>query len=249
MSGAHRPTWTASIGGDGLKDGANSAPTFQYSSRDLPSHKKLKYRMDKKNENNKISEANKQIEPVNQIKDAEMDENESKEETIDQINLEETESINQIKDDIDADTDIEEEENEQNDQENDNHATLKDSKTEDSINKPIQDNTDFDDDTEELLRELERIKKEREAQKMAENHKKQIQLQTANPLMNLSRQDDSSPSSSLLLQSSKRKWTEETIFKNQAKGISSSSNSDEKRFINDTVRNDFHKKFMARYVR
>jgi protein CWC15 len=42
----------------------------------------------------------------------------------------------------------------------------------------------------------------------------------------------------------KKKWHEETVFRNQMVGVQ----KDRKRFINDTVRSDFHKKFLSRFV-
>ena len=42
----------------------------------------------------------------------------------------------------------------------------------------------------------------------------------------------------------KKRWNEETVFKNQARSVPKT----QKRFINDTVRNDFHKKFMGKYM-
>ncbi len=41
-----------------------------------------------------------------------------------------------------------------------------------------------------------------------------------------------------------RRWYDDTIFKNQAKG----EQTNKKRFINDTIRNDFHKKFLSKYI-
>jgi protein CWC15 len=42
----------------------------------------------------------------------------------------------------------------------------------------------------------------------------------------------------------KRKWYDETVFKNQARV----QKKVKKRFINDTVRSDFHKDFLNRFV-
>jgi protein CWC15 len=42
----------------------------------------------------------------------------------------------------------------------------------------------------------------------------------------------------------KRRWTEDTVFKNQMKGAP----KEKKRFINDTVRSDFHRKFLNKYI-
>ncbi|CAB9515630.1 Protein CWC15 homolog [Seminavis robusta] len=43
----------------------------------------------------------------------------------------------------------------------------------------------------------------------------------------------------------KRKWNEDVVFRNQAKG----EPKPKKRFINDTVRNDFHKRFLNKFIR
>jgi protein CWC15 len=41
-----------------------------------------------------------------------------------------------------------------------------------------------------------------------------------------------------------RRWDDDVVFKNQA-----NKDTKTKRFVNDTVRNDFHRKFLKRYVR
>ena len=43
----------------------------------------------------------------------------------------------------------------------------------------------------------------------------------------------------------KRKWYEDTVFRNQARGEPKA----QRRFVNDTVRSDFHKKFLERYLK
>lgn len=101
-----------------------------------------------------------------------------------------------------------------------------------------------DDEAEQaaLMAELARIKKEREEEaKQKEKERleneaaeKQNGMKEGNPLL----QD--APSGRL-----KKKWHDDVVFKNQAR--------DEpvlkKRYINDTVRNDFHRKFMHRYIK
>ena len=42
----------------------------------------------------------------------------------------------------------------------------------------------------------------------------------------------------------KKRWNEETVFKNQAR----TAPKEKKRFINDTVRSDFHRRFLNRFV-
>ena len=41
-----------------------------------------------------------------------------------------------------------------------------------------------------------------------------------------------------------RRWHEDTVFKNQAR----TARKEKKRFINDTVRSDFHRKFLNKYI-
>ena len=43
----------------------------------------------------------------------------------------------------------------------------------------------------------------------------------------------------------KKKWNDDVVFKNQARDEPALK----KRYINDTVRNDFHRKFMHRYIK
>lgn len=101
-----------------------------------------------------------------------------------------------------------------------------------------------EDDTAELLRELEKIKQERAEEKAkqeqettAESEKQRTeQMLQGNPLLSLNSQDFQV----------KRRWDEDVIFKNQASGL---DDQPKKRFINDLLRSDFHRKFMNKYVR
>ncbi|CAG8588700.1 11566_t:CDS:2 [Ambispora gerdemannii] len=92
---------------------------------------------------------------------------------------------------------------------------------------------DDEDDTEELLRELEKIKKERAEEKERQERentelqeqKRQEEIATGNPLLHKDF-------------SVKRRWDDDVIFKNQARGV---DDKPKKRFINDTLRSDFHR--------
>jgi len=105
-----------------------------------------------------------------------------------------------------------------------------------------EDDDDDEDDTEALLAELEQIKKERaeenlrkERQKQEEELKvKEAELIRGNPLLN-------NPTSFNV----KRRWDDDVVFKNQARGESKMP----KRFINDTIRSDFHRKFLQKYMK
>lgn len=41
------------------------------------------------------------------------------------------------------------------------------------------------------------------------------------------------------------RWDDDVVFKNQARGEMKAA----KRFINDTIRNDFHRKFLHKYMK
>ena len=116
--------------------------------------------------------------------------------------------------------------------------TIQHDEEEDSSEEEDSEESDFDE--EELKAEIEKIKKEREEQKRQfEEAEKQAarerrdEIIRGNPLL------DIAPGYAL-----KRKWTEDTIFRNQASGIP----KEKRRFINDTVRSDFHKKFLHKYI-
>jgi protein CWC15 len=115
--------------------------------------------------------------------------------------------------------------------------------------EPFSDDDDDDeDDTAELLRELEKIKRERAEEKERqeklqaeeENKEREAQAAIGNPLLNVS--DSSSGSKDF---SVKRRWDDDVIFRNQARGM---DDKPKKRFINDTLRSDFHRRFMKQYV-
>lgn len=101
------------------------------------------------------------------------------------------------------------------------------------------DESDSEDETDELLRELERIKKEREQEK--------LRTEAAEREESLKRRDEAMLTSNPLLNtdySIKRKWYDDVVFKNQARDEPETK----KRFINDTTRNDFARKFMKKYI-
>lgn len=93
-----------------------------------------------------------------------------------------------------------------------------------------------------MLAELEQIKKERAQEKLRKEQQqqeedlkvKEAELMRGNPLIN-------NPTSF----SVKRRWDDDVVFKNQARGETKLA----KRFINDTIRNDFHRKFLHKYMK
>lgn len=123
--------------------------------------------------------------------------------------------------------------------------------------------SDSEDDSEdegELLAELERIRKEREferVRKQAEQQEEQERDEEArasseNPLLsNLgSFNDEISDTASIATGSVpafavRRRWDDGVVFRNQG----AQERRPAPRFVNDTLRNDFHRRFMKRYMR
>ncbi|CAN0863012.1 Spliceosome-associated protein CWC15 homolog [Linum grandiflorum] len=83
------------------------------------------------------------------------------------------------------------------------------------------DHDDNEDDEADLLAELEGIKKEK---------------------AELNNNNNNNPRS---LSTLKRRWDDDVVFKNQARAETKSP----KRFINDTIRNDFRRRFLQTYMK
>ncbi|CAB3382268.1 Hypothetical predicted protein [Cloeon dipterum] len=119
----------------------------------------------------------------------------------------------------------------------------------DPIDEDDSDASDSDDDdTAQLMAELNRIKKERatenarkEAEKRMEEERIRMEnILSGNPLLNYSGQ---APKGDLKV---KRRWDDDVVFKNCAR---SEPNKNEPQFINDSLRSDFHRKFMEKYIK
>jgi protein CWC15 len=114
--------------------------------------------------------------------------------------------------------------------------------SEDDSDEDSDEESDEEDETANLMRELDKIKRERaeqkakeEAEKAAEEQEKREEhIALGNPLLN--------PKAFNV----KRRWDDDVVFKNQARGTEQKGN---KEFVNDLLRSDFHKKFMSKYVR
>ena len=99
------------------------------------------------------------------------------------------------------------------------------------------DDSSSEDDQEALMNELMRLKKER-AEEEDRRRKDQLQKEqskyTSNALLN--------PDYSM-----KVDWREETVFKNQAMNVPENEGS-HKQYVNDPVRNEYHKRFLRKYI-
>lgn len=115
-----------------------------------------------------------------------------------------------------------------------------DSSSEDSASDS---DSDSDDEDAELQRELARVRQEREARRKkeeaeraaAEEEAREKDIALGNPLLN--KQDFTM----------KRRWDDDVVFKNQARGTDDKGKK--KEFVNDLIRSDFHRRFMSKYVR
>ncbi|KAF1822487.1 Cwf15/Cwc15 cell cycle control protein [Dissoconium aciculare CBS 342.82] len=117
--------------------------------------------------------------------------------------------------------------------------------SEESDEEESESDEESDDEEAELRRELAKIKAERAeaaAKAAAEQEKKDQEqrerdIALGNPLLNPQKED----------YGVKRRWDDDVVFKNQARGTD--ERGKEKRFVNDLLRSDFHRRFMDKYVR
>ena len=105
-----------------------------------------------------------------------------------------------------------------------------------------------DDDEAELLRELQRIKAERAQEKEEEEvaktaEQEQINRESymrANPLLQVDGGGGGTASADFAID---RRWDDDVVFKNCARNTKKDVG-----FVNDTLRSDFHRKFMSKYI-
>ncbi|KAG6405234.1 hypothetical protein SASPL_132820 [Salvia splendens] len=225
MTTAARPTWAPAKGGNEQGGTRIFGPSQKYSSRDIAAHTTLKPRKEGQDTQEEVQRRNLRDE----LEDRERRHFSSKEDRDhrkgNHLLLEG--SRREVEDriiprSIDAD-------------DADVNAQSDDSDEDD-------DDDDDDDDEEALLLELERLRREKAEQREREEREKQDeelkakeeQLLRGNPLLN-------NPTSF----SVKRRWDDDVVFKNQTRGETKTP----KRFINDTIRSDFHRKFLHKYMK
>lgn len=223
MTTAHRPTWMAALGGgDGTRDGSSGLITRQVSSRDLNAHTLLKLRQPGQNAPSDLLN-NKQL--FREVFERERLSRELYGNTFLPLgdSKDEKDVLKSQREVIELNPDA-------------------DVEFGDDVGKdPPPDEIFSEEDEEaELLRELERIKKEREEEKSAAEAVKRQKTLSANPLMlHLSKSGDQTATP-------KRRWDEDVVFKNQARDL---DERPKKRFINDTIRSDFHRRFLDKYIK
>ncbi|KAI0665832.1 Cwf15/Cwc15 cell cycle control protein-domain-containing protein [Trametes maxima] len=107
-------------------------------------------------------------------------------------------------------------------------------------------NEDADDDDDECEKEWQ----ERE-QSTSAQAERDVEIATANPLLNLAAALGQTPNgvntTKLGTFAVKWRWDDDLIFKNQA--MNARDKGKEPQFVNDLLRAEFHKKFMAKFIK
>jgi len=250
MSTAHRPTWDPAQARD-VKGGSR-----QFSVRDMAAHTKLKFRQVGQTSTAEVKQRDLRAEllaaeqeaknrkrkaegkPPLPVEGGQADDEANKRRKLLQESLE-----------LDKDDDDEEEENGSGDK--------KDSADKDEDDDE-EDSDEDEDDTAELLRELEKIKRERAEEKLRQEQEqsatdaaaREVEIATANPLLNLAAALGQTPGGVNTTVPGtfavKKRWDDDLIFKNQAM---SQDKTRQGQFVNDLLRTEFHKRFMAKFIK
>lgn len=238
MTTAARPTFEPAKGGMGRGERDLSALSKQYSARDLPSHTRLKYR----DHGQATTEELRSRDFRRELEDRERAARDSKRTSSSGSGTSSSNSSS-------------------NQRESGSQSSSSSSKKPrlDQIapaNLDADDPQDEDDDASDsddsddeavLFAELERIRRERteeEAKRQQERKEQEERIRmeniiSGNPLLNLA----AAPKTDMKV---KRRWDDDVVFKNCA---ASEPDKVEKPFINDSLRSEFHKRFMEKYVK
>lgn len=219
MTTAGRPTFDPARGGSQRGEKSLGALSKQYSSRDLPAHTKLKYRQPGQGttSDNKLRDFRRELEEKERA--IRSSDKSSKRPSVASSSRSTPRPLPVT-------------------------GVSDTSQDRDSDLESSGSSSDSEDETAELLAELNRIKKERaaeEAKREAEKREAEEKIRmenimSGNPLIG-------GTSSSFRV---KRRWDEDVVFKNCARG---DEGGKEVTFINDTLRSEFHKKFMDKYIK
>jgi len=232
MTTAHRPTWTPASGeaSDYGNWSSGGKVSSQFSVKDLPGHTKLKLRKPEQiPELTSRADVERAEEKAEQAKvDA------SKRAILDGPAAEQLLSTGKplmlMSSEVDT-AKISRKYDDADDREEDDESDLDTSSDEDD-----------DEDEEELLqRELEKIKQEREEARL-KKEAEEAEAAEADASSALSSNPLLDPNATAQV---KRKWNDDVVFKNQAR----SEPDVKKRFVNDTIRNDFHRKFLSKFMK
>ncbi|KAH1024704.1 protein CWC15 homolog isoform X2 [Dendroctonus ponderosae] len=219
MTTAARPTFEPARGGTGRNEKDLSAISRQYSSRDLPGHTKLKYR----EHGQGTQEETRSRDFRRELEDREGHKKVGGSRSADHASSKRLKLDQVPAASLDADDPVDPEDE--------------------------SDSSEDEDDTEALLLELNNIKKERaldQTKKEIEKRQEEERIRMENILSGNPLLTHYSAGAAKVDHKVKRRWDDDVVFKNCAKS------EPEKRsnvFINDSLRSEFHKKFMEKYVK
>uniref|UniRef100_A0A182MYF3 Protein CWC15 homolog n=1 Tax=Anopheles dirus TaxID=7168 RepID=A0A182MYF3_9DIPT len=239
MTTAARPTFDPARGGTGRGEKDLSALSKQYSSRDLPGHTKLKYRDQGQN----TSEELRSRDFREELEKRERDNKQGKGSAVPAAARRALEQgsgssasggggggggsgSGTKRQKLDAPQNLD---------------------ADDPAESENSDSDSDEDDTAALLAELNKIKQERAAETAKKERSKQQEeerirmenILSGNPLLNYS-------STAKAEMKVKRRWDDDVVFKNCAR---SEPEKKANQFVNDSLRSDFHKKFMDKYIK
>ncbi|KAJ3797148.1 Cwf15/Cwc15 cell cycle control protein [Lentinula aff. detonsa] len=250
MSTAHRPTWDPAQARD-VKGGSR-----QMSVRDMPSHTRLKFRQIGQTSTSEVQKRDLRADLLAAEREARNKKRKAEgkplevEDTPTVMDEEANKRRKMLQDAIEMDKDDDYEEGE-------NGKGPELDNEQDNEDEDSDEDSDEEDDTAALLRELEKIKRERAEEKArlereqsaSEAATKEMDIATANPLLNLAAAlgqptgiNTTAPGTFAV----KRRWDDDLIFKNQAMNT---RDKPQGQFVNDLLRTEFHKKFMSKFIK
>jgi protein CWC15 len=250
MTTAHRPTWKAAVG-QANEGGwsAGGASSHQRSALDAPAHTKLKVRSGAQAKSDDDRERILQ-QSLLAMEEAARKANQTKQAVLLgrrplDPEIEAQGQMRLLKQT--AEVDVEEIKKKYDDSDVEGSVDESDlDAPDDDLSDEDDDDSDDEDDEAALQAELAKIRAERETQQQKQEAKAAAEEMAAaqhaavlgNPLLN---PDAGAVGTGRL----KRRWNDDVVFRNQA----ANEPKPQKRFINDTVRNDFHKRFLNKFIR
>ncbi|KAI6043502.1 Cwf15 Cwc15 cell cycle control protein [Pisolithus marmoratus] len=258
MSTAHRPTWDPAQAKD-VKGGSR-----QYSVRDMAAYTKLKFRQPGQTSVGEVARKDLRAE----LLAAEEEARNRKRKAEGKPPLpaltngtpyggDEDEEASKRRKMLQEALELDKDEDDDEDNKSDDGASQKANNDAMEESEEEESEEEEEDDTDELLRELEKIKRERAEEKVRQEREesvaqaaaREIEIATSNPLLNLAAALGQSPGVNTTVPgtfSVKRRWDDDLIFKNQAINQKKDSSG---QFVNDLLRTEFHKKFMAKFIK
>lgn len=270
MTTAHRPTWKAAVGR--ADEGGYAFGTAVHSKLDAPAHTKLKFRQGHQKvdrdaalkeslialqqaETKASAKSERKRHQQLFLKNRQAGADKVTEKRSQQRLLKQTAEVDDVQlkakyDDDDVDDGGGSDNGDDGGGEDDDSDLDSLDSDDDSSSSDDGDDSDDEDDEAALQAELAKIREERAEAKRKVDEKvaaeeasrEQEAALLGNPLLVAS--GDSS-GSSMTSGRMKRRWNDDVVFRHQAAG----EPKPKKRFINDTVRNDFHKRFLNKFIR